>query len=122
MSTSSYGYLNGSINGHNVSFDGETMIVRCASNVRHAALNPQPAQNPRYRLLYVLTYSPTDGAMINGVSTKNIQWTPELTAFIQSITGGAKFAACYAQAKKDVAVIAARMSGRKYDYSAPNEL
>lgn len=84
------------INGSQVVFRNDVMVVSFASNKRVAELNPTSRPNGRYG--YELSYSPASGNTVNGVSTKQIVWTPELTSFVKSLTGGASFAAEYAKA------------------------
>jgi len=90
------------INGNRIQFTGDTLWISICSNVRHDALAPEKSANPRFAFVYRLAYSPAAGNTVNGVSTKDIAWTPALTAFITAQTGGAKFASIYAQARKAV--------------------
>lgn len=84
------------INGSQVSFRKDVMVVTFVSNKRFAELNPTNRPNGRYG--YELSYNPATGNAVNGVSTKQIVWTPELTGFIKSLTGGVSFAAEYTKA------------------------
>lgn len=78
-----------------------TMTVHLHSRIRHAALNPATRQAPGIQeWTYILSYSPADGSKVNGVSVKDIAWTPELTAFVKSLTGGVSFAKIYEAARK----------------------
>lgn len=95
--------MNDYLNGHSISFDPTytTMSVTIPARARHTELNPAPRQWPgRPEWVYELSYCPADGSKINGISVKEITWTPELTAFVKSLTGGVQFAKVYEQARK----------------------
>lgn len=114
------------INGSMVAFDtlsaGATMSVTFITPQRHAALSPQPVYIPRreHEAKYVLSYSPATGNAINGVSTRDIAWTPEMTAFVKNLTGGVKFADVYARMLREHVAYVQR-TRRNHDYSAPTE-
>ena len=79
------------INGHLVAFDNdETMSIFVGSNLREFG-----APKGKTQYCYLLSYSPKAGSAINGVSVKDIEWTPARKAFIAELTGGAQFAKIY---------------------------
>ena len=90
------------INGSQVVFRKDVMVVAFVSTVKQSALNP--LSRPAGKYGYELSYSPAEGKRINGLAISEITWTPELTAFVKTLTNGARFeneySTAFAQAKR----------------------